>query len=51
MTMKNLLLYWATALVLLGTALPETSAAIPSDYPYVVVTNSGEAAPDRKSVV
>src|SRR2546422_11303226 len=43
MKMKNLLL--SSALALLGTAPPKTSAAIPSDYPYVVVTNGGGAAP------
>src|SRR5213594_204474 len=45
MKTQNLLWSCATALALLGTASPKTSAAIPSDYPYVVVTNSGGAAP------
>src|SRR5437868_11238145 len=41
----NLLWSCATGLALLGTAPAKTSAAIPPDYPNVVVTNSGEAAP------
>src|SRR5580765_2058500 len=45
MKTKNLLLACATALALLGTAPAKTSAALPSGYPYIVVTNSGEAAP------
>ena len=42
---KNLLLSGAIALALFGTAPSSTSAAVPPDYPYVVVTNSGGAAP------
>src|SRR5438093_245475 len=45
MKTKNLLLSCACALALLGMAPAKTSAAIPSDYPYVVVTNGGGAAP------
>ncbi|MBI5383112.1 MAG: aryl-sulfate sulfotransferase [Verrucomicrobia bacterium] len=45
MKITNLLLSSATALALLGTAAPKTSAAVPPNYPYVVVTNSGGAAP------
>src|SRR5437667_8376406 len=45
MKTKDLLLSCAIALALLGTAPAKTSAALPLDYPYVVVTNSGGAAP------
>jgi hypothetical protein len=41
---KDLLLAGAAALALLGTA-PKSPGAFPSDYPFVVVTNSGGAAP------
>src|ERR1051326_5611857 len=42
---KRLLLSCATALALFSTFPPKISAAIPSDYPSIVVTNSSGAAP------
>src|SRR5205823_1726865 len=35
----------AAALTVLGTVPATISAAVPADYPYLVVTNSGGAAP------